>query len=313
VRARYRSAIAAAILLSILAQSSIATIAAQQSPPWGFSTGWTFTWTYSVPPDHLFAGPNPREIQLLITAITPTGVTAINPTGTGWTITGNSSWYVDLGYGTQSWYSFEYNFSVATYSFTSGYYYLGSGALENDFLSIPVHASNPVALFDTAFQSIYNDSAWNITINETSLSYLAINKTNTLNRVAITFDSSTGMLKSITKTAPNGTVVDAMALTSVNNPAMDFSNAINVLTATGLSALVLIVVLVLMRRRKVRVEDIVGRKSRDAICGHCNAVIHNYTDGMICPYCGFKIPAISRNVEPAPKDKDLDDDYYLPG
>ncbi|MBN2152753.1 MAG: hypothetical protein JW839_14980 [Candidatus Lokiarchaeota archaeon] len=234
-----------------------ASINAQEGDqhPWAFGARWSFTWFIQDSPVSY-----DRNTRLRFT------VHEIRPVLSGSAVVarklvGNLSRELDIG--EKQWYEMKSNVSFAEYGVLSEVYSLTPDAIGNSVLVLPMALTIPMWHFKIAYASVCNDTAWNITMDESALIFDAMNKTAPAQRIRIDFNGM-GVVEDVLMTDVGGTVTFHMYLESTYDPNSELDTLISILTYTSIGAAITIIIAMLFKKYKINARDLLRGVRRRA-------------------------------------------------
>ncbi|HME54908.1 MAG TPA: hypothetical protein VKM55_22070 [Candidatus Lokiarchaeia archaeon] len=240
----------------IINPGSASPIAPQQvNQPWSISSGWAFTWHINDATTPYMRG---TDMRFTVNQIVPV---VVNDQLSSMNFEGNLSRNIELypGQGA-SWQDMKINTTYARYDVNTGIYAFTADAFSDDVFFLPIGLQNPMQLFKDAYSSQCNDTAWTITMNETTRTYDATNITNARQKVHIDFDPN-GAIQNATILWSNGSIKYQMILNSVYNPNADIARFFNIITIALVGVIILLAVVALLRKYKINVKDVIsGRR-----------------------------------------------------
>ncbi|MHA1369720.1 MAG: hypothetical protein ACTSWN_02165 [Promethearchaeota archaeon] len=238
------------ILCNATARESLITA---ENVPWAINEGQEFTW-------NITASPSPFEVNRLIKFIVDdmSPATNIGEDPDTWLLLGNLSEYTDMATpGEFAWLdlmteSIFYKFNPLDLD-----YEIMQCAFNHKIYIIPVnyeHSFTAMEWFRLGMSRYINSSLWNVTINENELSYQAINKTNSLDKISIIFNDK-GVMKEYTRTDRNGDIESQLVLIQEYDPSSDQSFYYIVIGLFVIGGLITIAMIIIYKKYKIRMDD----------------------------------------------------------
>jgi hypothetical protein len=231
----------------IPASASIGT-SQSETHPWTVGAGWSFTWMIDAS-DVVFD----RNTRVKFT------VQEIRPIVSGSIVErrkliGNLSRGIDI-VGTE-WTLMKGNVPYAEFEIAPEIYNLTVDAIGDNVLILPMALASPLLYFREAYSQRYSPSSWDITLDDSALSYEARNKTAPGQRIHVDFNDK-GMVGDFLTTYSNGTTKFHMYLESTYDPNADLTVFINILTFSTVGTIIAIIIALLFKKYKIKARDVV--------------------------------------------------------
>ena len=209
--------------------------------PWKVSGGYSFKWNIPISDD---PWDNNSELLLEINSVELDTFPQIS-----WDLNGDISQKIEL-FGTgEQWTLIHEDVVLAQFFPDLESYNQSTIATSNKIFILPLNLESPLISFKNAIQGLYNDTAWNITTNTNTLYYKAVNGTNILEKIEISFNKL-GILQEYNKTNSNGTIISRMILKSSYDPNEAIQDVILGVVFIGIGAVIMGLIYVV--RKKVR-------------------------------------------------------------
>ncbi|MBD3187101.1 hypothetical protein GF325_09755 [Candidatus Bathyarchaeota archaeon] len=211
-------------------KETMASITPTGDKPWSFGSDWQFTWEIDTAPS-----PFMDDTRLRFT-VNSTNIEVNQEEVASWNIKGSISRYVDFGSGIQ-WTLMKENIAVASFIPSLNQYSITVDGSADNILFIPNEFEEPMLWFKNGYDAV-DSSNWSISINETSRSFVAVNKTNDNHTLSIQFNKK-GAVKEFTRTTLDGSVSFHMILLNQEYLGYDFQSLLIILLSVvaGISIL----------------------------------------------------------------------------
>ncbi len=171
----------------------------------------------------------------------------------------------ELNFGEKQWMTMKSNVSYAEFDVLSEVYSLTNDSIGDNVLLLPMALAIPMWRFRIAYASRCSDTDWNITMDESSLIFDAMNKTDSDQRIRIDFNDK-GVVNDLLETYANGTTKFHMSLESTYDPNSNYDILITILIFSTIGVAIAIIVAVLFKKYNINVRDLFKgvKKARDA-------------------------------------------------